>query len=193
MSIIKKIRGFYISCQQELFPCVEQNYGVLPKRFRKLLLMCELVCVEDHLPRPRLRSVGRPLAHRVCLAGSFLAKMALNIPTTSGLRERLLSDVLLRSLCGWSRQCDVPSAATFSRAFQEFATAKLPTRIHEALIKQGYAGELVGHISRDSTEIEVQEQPVPKHHTSKPVSDASGGVRRRGRNVQGCLVAWSSS
>lgn len=143
MSLAKKIRDFYISCQQELFPCVEQNYGVLPKRFRKLLLF-ELVCVEDHLPRPRLRSVGRPLAHRVCLARAFLAKMALNIPTTSGLRERLLSDVLLRSLCGWSRPCDVPSAPTFSRAFQEFSTAKLPTRIHETLIKQGYAGSWLG-------------------------------------------------
>ncbi len=144
MSLTKKIRGFSIFCQQELFPCVEQNHGALPKRFRKLLLF-ELVCVEDYLPRPRLRSVGRLLAHRVCLARSFLAKIALTIPTTSGLRERLLSDVLLRSLCGWSRSCDVPSAPMFSRAFQEFAAAKLPTRIHEALIKQGYAGELVGH------------------------------------------------
>lgn len=180
MSLTKKIRGFYISCQQELFPCVEQNYGVLPKRFRKLLLLFELVCVEDHLPRPRLRSVGRPLAHRVCLARAFLAKMALNIPTTSGLRERLLSDVLLRSLCGWSRPCDVPSAPTFSRAFQEFATAKLPTRIHETLIKQGYAGELVGHISRDSTAIEARERPVPKHHAAKPVKR-----RKRGRPKKG--------
>ncbi len=97
----------------DLFPCVEQNYGVLLKRFRKLLLLFELVCEWEYLPRSRLRSVGRSLAHRVCLARSFLTKMALNIPMTSGLRERLLSDVLLRSLCGWSRPCDVPSAPTF--------------------------------------------------------------------------------
>ena len=71
MSLPKKMRGFYISCQQELFPCVEQNYGVVPKRFRKLLLVFELVCVEDCLPRPRLRWVGRQLVHRVCLALSF--------------------------------------------------------------------------------------------------------------------------
>ncbi len=30
---------------------VEQNYGVLPKRFRKLLIWFELVCVEEYLPR----------------------------------------------------------------------------------------------------------------------------------------------
>ena len=175
MPLTKKIRGFYISCHQELFPCVEQNNGVLPKRFRKLLLF-ELVCAEDYLPRRRLRSVGRPLAHRVCLVRAYLAKMALNIPTTSGLRERLLSDVLLWSLCGWSRPCDVPRAPTFSRAFQEFATTRLPTRIHETFIEQGYAGEVVGHISRDSTAIEARERPVPKHHAAKPVKR-----RKRGR------------
>lgn len=122
MPLPKKMRSLYVFCQQELFPCVEHNYGVLPKRFRKLLVF-ELVCVEDHLPRPQLRSVGRLRAYRVCLARSFLAKMALNCPTTSGLRERLLSDVQLRTLCGWSWACDVPTAPTFSRAFQEFTAA----------------------------------------------------------------------
>ncbi|MXX57655.1 MAG: transposase [Rhodothermaceae bacterium] len=135
---------------------------------------------KDYLPRPWLRSVGRPLAHRVCLSRSFLAKMALNIPTTSGLRERLLSDVLLRSLCSWSRQCNVPSAPTFSRAFQEFATARLPSRIHEALIKQGYAGELVGHSSRDSAALEARERPVPKSRAAQPVKR-----RKRGRPKKG--------
>ena len=57
---------------------------------------------------------------------------------------------------------------------------KLPTRIRETLIKQGYAGELVGHISRDSTAIEPRERPVPKHHVAKPVKR-----RKRGRLKKG--------
>lgn len=68
MSLPKYIPGFSFSCHQELFPCVQQNNGVLPKRFRKLLVVFELVSAENHLRRPRLRSVGRPLAHLVCLA-----------------------------------------------------------------------------------------------------------------------------
>lgn len=58
MSLPKKMRGLYISCQPGSFLCVEQNYGLVSKQFRKLLLVIELACVEEHLPRPRLRSVG---------------------------------------------------------------------------------------------------------------------------------------
>ena len=99
-SLKNKIRGFYISCQQELFPQVEQHYGSLPKRYRKLMCVFEMVVVENFLPCPALRSPGYPLAHRASLARSFLAKMVLNIPTTSGLHERLLCDKVLRSLHG---------------------------------------------------------------------------------------------
>ena len=116
----------------------------------------EMVEVEHFLPRPMLRAPGRPQAHRASLARSFLAKMVLNIPTTAGLHERLRSDTVLRSLCGWSRSCDVPSASTFSRAFQEFAATSLPSRIHEALIQNSYQEHLIGHISRDSTAIEAR-------------------------------------
>ena len=179
MSLKNKIRGFYISCQQELFPQVEQHYGSLPKRYRKLLYVFEMVEVENFLPGPALRSPGRPLAHRASLARSFLAKMVLNIPTTSGLHERLLCDKVLRSLCGWSRSCDVPSESTFSRAFQEFAAASLPSRIHDALIEKGYQEHLVGHISRDSTAIEAREKAVPKKKEPAPVK------RKRGRPKKG--------
>ena len=46
-----------------------------------------MMCVEDHLIRPRLRTIGCPLARPVCLARSFLAMMALNLPTTSWARR----------------------------------------------------------------------------------------------------------
>ena len=179
MSLRKKIRGFYIACQRELFPWVEEEFGSLPKRYQKLLLVFEMACVEDFLPRTSFRTPGRPLASRVSLARSFLAKMVLNIPTTAGLRERLLSDPLLRSMCGWSRQRDVPSASTFSRVFKEFAESELPTRIHEVLIQESYADSLVGHISRDSTAIEAREKPVPKKKAPEPVK------RKRGRPRKG--------
>ena len=63
MSLKRKIRGFYISCQLELFPRVERNYGVLSGTLKKLLLVFESVNVEDHLPRQWNSRVGRPLAH----------------------------------------------------------------------------------------------------------------------------------
>ncbi|MCY3613805.1 MAG: hypothetical protein OXH03_01790 [Bacteroidetes bacterium] len=58
--------------------------------------------------------------------------MALHISTASWVRERLLSNVLLRNLCGWPRPYDVPSASTRSWAFKDLSEAKLSSRIHEA-------------------------------------------------------------
>ena len=116
-----------------------------------------MVRMEDYLPRLRLRPIGRPRANGTCLAQSFLAQMALYITTTCRVRERLLSDVLLRPMSRWSRPCDVPNAPTHSRAFEDLSEAKLLTRIHEALIEHGYAGEQVRHISRDSTAIKARQ------------------------------------
>lgn len=90
-------------------------------------------------------------------------------PTTSRVRERLISDVLLRSIYGWFRPCDVLSASRLSGAFKEFSEAKLSTRIHEALIKHGYAGVQVWHISWDSTAIEARQKSVPKKQAATPV------------------------
>ncbi len=93
--------------------------------------------------------------------------MVFNMDTTRALVERLRSDPTLRRLCGWHRLGDVPSEATFSRAFREFSEADLPTRVHEALIKEGYSEQLVGHLSRDSTTIVAQEDPVPRKKESE--------------------------
>ncbi len=179
MPIERTLRGFYISCQQELFPEVELQYGSLSRRYKRLLHVFEIVGVHDFLPRPKSGSRGRPLSSRASLARAFLAKMVLNIPTTSGLRERLLSERVLRSLCGWPERSKVPSESTFSRAFKEFAGAALPTRIHAALIREGFRAHLVGHISRDSTAIEARERPVPKKKAPQPKK------RKRGRPKKG--------
>jgi len=54
----------------------------------------------------------------------------------------------------------VPSESTFSRAYGEFASDSLPTRVHQVLIEKSYKNEIIGHISRDSTAIPVREKPI---------------------------------
>ena len=87
------------------------------------------------------------------------------------------SDSPLRRLCGWSRAEEVPSEATFSRAFTAFADSALPSRLHEALIDKTLRDHLVGHVSRDSTAIEGREKPTPKPSATPK--------RRRGRPRKG--------
>jgi Transposase domain (DUF772) len=69
---------------------------------------------------------GRPPHDRVALARAFVVKAVLGLPTTSMLIERLTVDKPLRRLCGWEHPGQVPSEATFSRAFAEFARSELP-------------------------------------------------------------------
>jgi len=110
-----------------------------------------------------------------------VAKMVYDMASTRVLIERLQSDRALRRLCGWERRDEVPGEWTFSRAFGEFATSRLPERVHEALIRKSYAAELVGHISRDSTAIVAREKPVKK------VAEATqaGTPKKRGRPRKG--------
>ena len=124
--------------------------------------------VEESLPYSRGWR-RRPLKDRAALARAFLAKAVLDVPTTRGLVERLRTEGLLRRLCGWEATGAVPSEATFSRAFAEFAASDLPGRLHEALLDRTLEGHLAGHVSRDSTAIPGGESPAPKPApTAKP-------------------------
>jgi len=93
----------------------------------------------------------------------------------------LSADKILRRLCGWQRAGEVPSESTFSRAFAAFAASGLPSRLHEALIKETHADRLVGHISRDSTAIEAREKPA---QSDRP-APAERPKRKRGRPRKG--------
>ena len=111
---------------------------------------------------------GRPPEDRRALARAFLAKAVWDLPTTRHLIDRLGADPSLRRLCGWPRLGDIPSEATFSRAFAEFSASRLAERMHEALVV-GVLGEaLIGHVSRDSTAIEGREAAVAKPKVERP-------------------------
>ncbi|MCP4935675.1 MAG: transposase, partial [bacterium] len=64
-------------------------------------------------------------------------------------------------------------------AFDEFAQSRLAERVHEALIEQHLGGQIVGHISRDSTAIFGREKPE-----SKPVVEEKK-AKKRGRPKKG--------
>ena len=119
------------------------------ERYQRLVRVLELVRVGEWLPYSGGWR-GRPLEDCAALARAFLAKAVLDVPTTRGLVERLRTEGLLRRLCGWEAARAVPSEATFSRAFAEFAASDLPGRLHEALLDRTLEGHLAGHVSRDS-------------------------------------------
>ena len=134
--------------QANLFPWLTEELGPLTDTHKQVIATLELVRIET-LMRDWPGLPGRPLRDRAALARAFVAKAVMGLPTTSMLIERLAVDKRLRRLCGWERPGQVPSESTFSRAFAEFATCELPSRVHEALIKRTHKESAGGsHLTR---------------------------------------------
>ena len=176
--------------QYELLPEIMEQTGSLTPKLEKLIHTLEWVRVEEFIPGS-WGGVGRPPHERGWLANAFVAKAVLGISTTAGLIERLTIDRALRRICGFALCRKLPSEATFSRAFEEFAQGRLAERVHEALVKEPLGEELIGHLSRDGTAIEARERPArtaatPDEARVKTTDEAKvKTARRRGRPRRG--------
>jgi hypothetical protein len=179
VALINAISGYWFKIQSNLFPLLEEQLGELTENERELASTLELIRIEKFATYSRsLR--GRPPKERAAIARAFVAKAIYNMPTTRGLLDRLVSDKKLRRICGWEQQGEIPSESTFSRAFAEFAESQLPAYVHQVLIKDKLSGEIIGHISRDATEIEAREKPEKE---TKKAADKP--KRKQGRPKKG--------
>ncbi len=173
--------------QGTLFPWLREEVDPMTEALGRLVTTLDVIGLEAFVPEPPRRP-GRPPEDRRALARAFVAKAMLGIPTTSALIEQLAVDKSLRRILGWERRSQVPSEATFSRAFAEFAQGDLPDKMHAALIERSLGGRIVGVIARDATEIEAREKPAAKEANDKkddPPSDGAQPPRKRGRPHKG--------
>lgn len=167
MSLRDTITNYYLNIQKNLFPSIEEELGPLTKMQLKLIRILELVSIEKFIKNENSRYKGRPSEDRQILARAFVAKAVYNIPKNNQLRDQILSDKVLREICGWDCNGKVPSESTFSRAFSEFSELKLPEIAHESLIRESLGNQLIGHVSRDSTAILAREQPYKNRKKPK--------------------------
>lgn len=182
MKLTDKISWLMGRVQKSLFPHLNQCLPTpLTAQEKRLVSILEVVQVEQHVPRSvrRYRHPGRKPLNRQACARAFVAKALYRHPTTSDLRRALQSAENLRQICGFATSDDIPSEPTLSRAFAEFAVGSLGGRVHDALVKEYLADELVGHISRDSTAIVGREKPAKK------VAKEPKKPRKRGRPAKG--------
>jgi hypothetical protein len=170
--------------QGSLFPWLREEVDPITEALGRLVTTLDVIGLEAFVPEPP-RGPGRPPEDRRALARAFVAKAMLGVPTTNALIERLAVDKSLRRILGWERRSQVPSEATFSRAFAEFAQGDLPGKMHAALIARTLGGRIVGVIARDATEIEAREKPAKKETNDKnddpPPPDSAAPPRKRGR------------
>jgi len=183
MALLEKLSQYWLRIQKSLFPWLEEELGELTEKEQKLVTTLELIRIERFTACSR-SLYGRPPKERAAIARAFVAKAVYNMPATRALLDRLTSDKKMRRICGWEMKVEIPSESTFSRAFGEFAKSQLPVCVHEAMISQNLSEEIISHISRDSTEIEVREKPV-----KEIVAEAEAGEkkppRKQGRPKKG--------
>jgi hypothetical protein len=180
LTLSGQLKQFLRVMQGCLFPILEEQLGPLTDKLRQLIAVLELVQI-DAMVGPWRGGVGRPARHERAIARAFVAKAVYNLSDTRQLLDRLANDVCVRRICGWSRRSEIPHESQFSRAFASFAASELPQRLHAALIEATQKERIVGHISRDSTEIEAREKPVPALVATAPAKE----IRKRGRPKKG--------
>ena len=167
------------SLQRNLFHHLEECWErVLSNKEQQLVSILELLQIERCAGRPSPHRFGRKRRERRAMARAFVGKAVYKHPTTRATIEALRASRVFRGICGFVRRKDIPSEATFSRAFAEFAVKGLGDRVHEALVVQWVTPELVGHISRDATAIEGREKPTAKPKPPKPAPRKKGRPRR---------------
>ena len=161
MPLMNTLSRVWTNVQYTLFPFLEEELGELSSTHKSLISILELVRIEQHLINSSFMW-GRPPKDRSFIARAFIAKIVFKITYTKDLVRQLKQDTQLRRICGWESSHAVPSPSKFSRAFKEFAESSLPDRVHQTLIKNTYSGDIVGHVSKDSTPVIVREKHLKK-------------------------------
>jgi len=182
MSILLSI---WNTIQNTLFPFFEETLDPLSEKEQQFIQVVTLMNPVNYMSNYKWKGVGRKPEDRVSLLKAFAAKAVYNFETSEILIEFLKNSKNLRRLCGWEYGFQVPSASTFSRAFEQFSKDKLCEKIHEAMIKEYCGTKIAGHVSRDSTEIDAREKPNKKEKNK----DADSMQKRKpGRPAKGEIV-----
>ena len=161
MEILSKL---YTSIQRTLFPMLEEEFGELTAKQKEFVRVLELVRPSRFIDANlRWSGMGRPMSGREGMLRAFILKAVYDLPTTKVLIENLETNPSLRRLCGWEYRSQVPSKATFLRAFKDFAELELPDAIHKALVAEHLGDKIVGNSSLDSKTIKGREKSCRKN------------------------------
>jgi IS5 family transposase len=154
----------------------------LTNKLTGLLGVLEQIDIVKTVPADGIGWLGRKRIERRSIARAFVAKAYYGLTTTEQLIEMLRLEPSLRRICGFEQVRDIPSSATFSRAFAEFATTNLGDRTLAAMVERHVGSKIVMHVSTDATEIDAREKGAQKRKQAAPWVKP---VSKRGRPKKG--------
>jgi hypothetical protein len=179
VKLLERISWLKTRIQENLFPHLRECLDdPLTEKQKDLIMILEVIEIERPVRHLNESWTGRPPEDRCSLARSFVAKAVYNLDNTRMLIDLLHNMPPLRKICGFVQRNDIPSEATFSRAFAQFALSGLGDVVHTALVNAHLSDELIGHIARDATAIEGNEKPLKKEKKEK-------APKKRGRPKKG--------
>lgn len=173
------LSGLFNSIQSWLLPGLEDEFGELTSKQSEFVRTVELINPLLFIDKYDWNGVGRKPSDRLCLLKAFIAKPIHNFTQTAMLIDAIKNSPVLRRLCGWESCHEIPSEATFSRAFSLFAETELPQRIHDAMVSKNIGNKLFGHKSTDATSVRGRERSCRKN-TPKPKVKKKRGRPKKG-------------
>jgi hypothetical protein len=148
-----------------LFPELKEQLGTLSTKEEKLIKILDFAEIEKNVTVVTITNTPK---NRIEIARAMIAKSVYNMQTTRDLIDRLESDRVLRVICGWRYKSDIPSEATFSRAFRELSDLEIAQKTHEKFVKEYLSDTVFMYNATDATKIPLREKPVKVEKEEKP-------------------------
>jgi len=166
-----------VNLENSLFPVLKEELYLaeLSSKEQKLISILDFAEIEKNIT---VVSVTNSRKYREQIARAFIAKSVYNFQTARDLIDRLHIDRTLRLLCGWRHSNEIPSEATFSRAFKEMSDLKIAEKVQEQFVKEYLSEKVFFYNATDATKIPLREKPV-KVDKEKP------NPKKRGRPKKG--------
>jgi hypothetical protein len=146
-----------INLEHSLFPELQETLGTLSTKEQKLIKILDFAQIEKNISINNITNIKKD---REQIARAFIAKSVYNFQTARDLIDRLHIDRTLRIICGWRYERDIPSEATFSRAFKEMSEMKLAQKTQEQFVQNYLSDTLFLYSATDATKIPLREKPV---------------------------------
>ena len=175
----RSIASYWSDLPLTLFDHLDGVVGSLTPSHQDVALVLETVRIEEHVQEP-CSDLGRPCCPRKPMARAFVAKAVLNVPTTKDLIDRLGVDIRLRRICGFAH--GVPSQASFSRAFSDFAANGLADATHEAAVRSVFGQTIFHHGAIDAASVPARERGVRKEESPASAPKKRGRQKGQGKH-----------
>ena len=177
IAALSKMWHKIINIENTLFPAIKETLRIeeLSRKESKLIRILDFAEIEKNIT---VVSITNTKKDREQIVRAFVAKSVYNFQTTRDLIDRLHIDRVLRIICGWRYKKDIPSEATFSRAFGEFSDLEVAQKTQEKFVSEYLSKKVFFYNATDATKIPLRQKPVEvEKEKSKP--------KKRGRPKKG--------